>query len=276
MMTDSLIYNIPVDLVERYRGQRVIVRAFEPAKLIGNIRESDFPNLEYVQLLNLDADAGVLTKWGIGVPIDLVMSEPEIEPGRLYKYAKLLDKHPVRVTIPVGRGFASAVKIAALLDFQVKLTVFQPSAKDLVEMFEVMVMFLHKPTFTQPVEFYQSSLRSFFHDDSQSVWSIQEEDPSENRYITDDDIETISPRFLDARAFPGRSLETFIDDFKLSLLAERHECEKCEFLTHCQGYFKWSDKNYPCVGGIKTLFSTLKAAAVELEGDLALYAESGG
>ena len=153
MTRDSLIYNIPVDLIDSYRGRRVIVRAFEPAKLIENIGEGDFPNLEYVQLLNLAADADALANWGTGVPIDLVMSEPEIEPGRLYSHAKLLDKHPMRVTIPVLRGFAAAVKIAASLNFQVKLTVFQPDAKDLVEMFEVMVMFLHKPTFTQPVEF---------------------------------------------------------------------------------------------------------------------------
>ena len=276
MTKDTLIYNIPVDLIDAYRGRSVIVRAFEPEKLVEKLSERDFGKLEYVQLLNLGAQTDVLANWGLGIPVDLVMSDPEIEPGKLYNHAKLLDKHPVRVTIPVQRGFANAVRIAASLDFHVKLSVFQPDAKDLVEMFEVMVMFLHKPTFTQPVEFYQSSLQSFFNDDTQNLWSIQEEDPSENRYVTEDGTEIISPRFLDAQSFPGRSLSTFIDDFKVSLLAERRECETCEFLLHCRGYFKWSDRDYVCAGGIKTLLSTLKAAAVELEGDLAVYAESGG
>ena len=276
MTEGSLIYNIPVDLVDDYRDRRVIVRTYEPAKLVEKLTARDLGNVEYVQLLNLSAETDVLANWGIGVPIDLVISDPEVEPARLYKHAKLLDKHPIRVTIPVRSGFASAAQIAAALNFHIKLSVFQPDAKDLVEMFEVMVMFLHKPTFTQPVEFYQSSLYSFYHNTPQTLWSIQEENPAENRYVTDDGLEVISPRYLDAQAFPGRSLETFVDDFKLSLLVERRECETCEFLTHCQGYFKWSNREYVCAGGIKTLFGTLKSAALELEGDLAVFAGSGG
>jgi len=276
MAANSIIYNIPVDLIDAYRGRRVIVRAFDPVKLVENLTERDFINLEYVQLLSLAADVEVLANWGPGVPIDIVMCEPEIELARLYNHAKLLDKHPVRVTIPVKKGVANAVKIAASLSFDVKLTVFQPDAQEIVEMFQVLTMFLHKTTFTQPVEFYQGSLQSFFYDNQLTIWTIQEEDPAENRYVTPEGLETISPRFLDAQAFAGRSLDTFIEDFKNTLLAERRECETCEFLAHCRGYFKWRDKNYVCKGGIKSLFGTLKAAAIELEGDLAAYAASEG
>jgi hypothetical protein len=273
---DPLIYNVPVDLASAYRGQRLIVRACEPASFVDRLGAADLANLQYVQILELAADMGILASWGRGVPVDLVMREPMFEHAKLYSCARLLDKHPVRVTIPVRSGLAKAVKIAASLNFAVKLSVDQPEAADLAEMFAVLQMFLHGAGFSQPVEFYQGFMQALLHGTPATVWTIQEEDPSRIRYITDDGTEIISPRFFDAKGDPDAGFEAFIDNFEFGLITERRECERCEFLAHCRGYFKWPDKNYICGGGIKNIFDELKYAAVELKRDLALYSKLQG
>jgi hypothetical protein len=274
-MTDQLIYNIPIEMIDRFRGQRIIVRTYDPAKLIENLSETDLEYLQYVEIQTLSTDVSVLANWGEGIPLDIQMCDPEVEFGKLYDYAKLLDKHPLRIAIPVQVGFANAVSIAASLNFAIKLIVSQPGPGDLVEMSRALDTFLHRPTFTQPIEFYQSLLRSFFQDEPNTIWAIQEEDPARIRYITAAGKETISPRFRDVTALSGRGLETFIEEFLLSLLFERSECATCEFMTHCGGYFKWPDRNYVCSGGVINVFKSIKKAAGELKSDLAVYAEPG-
>ena len=177
MKTESLIYNIPIDLMDAYRGRQVIVRVFEPAQLVEKLSERDLENLYYMQILTLAADISILGTWGLGLPVDLLMYEPEAEFAKLYDHAKLLDKHPVRVTIPVRPGFVKAVKIGGSLGFAVKLSIGQPNAEDLSLLSEVLDMFLHKPAFSQPIEFFQGSLQSFFLEDANTIWAIQEEDP---------------------------------------------------------------------------------------------------
>jgi len=85
MPTDSIIYNIPAELIEGYRGRRIIVRAYDPAKLVSSLSGRGLENLHFVQILTLAADATALAAWGEGVPIDLVMYEPEVELARLNK-----------------------------------------------------------------------------------------------------------------------------------------------------------------------------------------------
>jgi hypothetical protein len=192
----SLIYNIPIELFDAYRGRRLIVRAFDPLQLIDALVDEYVTNLQYVQILSLSSDTSVLAGWNVGMPLDLVMYEPEIEFGKLYQHAGLLDKHPVRVTIPVRPGFANAVKVAASLHFAVKINVGQPDRDGLGQMFSTLSMFLHKPSFAEPIEFYQSMLQSLFRDQPMSLWEVQEEDASIYRYITAQGREIISPRFL--------------------------------------------------------------------------------
>ena len=273
-MTRTLVYNIPIELFESYRGKRVIVRASDPRVITENLNEEDTKNLQYVQILTLSADITPLSTWQTGVPIDLVMYEPQAEFGRLYNHAKLLDRHPMRVSIPVRPGFANAVKLASSLQFAVKLIVGQPTRDDLKEMFAALHMFLHGPTVTQPLEFYHGVLRSFFSSEQTTVWESQEEDPASFRYITRDGREIVSPRFIDIEPPHGYALDTLVDGFAKKLVVEKRECAKCEFLDQCKGYFKWPNKDYICAGGVRGLFHELKKAAAELDVDLETYSES--
>jgi hypothetical protein len=276
MTADSLIYNIPVELIEGYRGHRMVVRVYDPAKLIDHFSGGGLEDLEYVQILTLAADGGVLANWGEGIPIDLVMYEPEAESPRLYNHAKLLDKHPVRVSMPVRRGFAHAVKVATSLQFAVRLTVGQPRSDEIHEMAETLELYLHKATVAQPIDFYHSSMQYFFRRNDNTLWAIQEEDPSKYRYVTSQGQEIISPRLLEARPYAGKRLDTFVHDFEQQLVNEHRECANCEFAEHCMGYFKWPNKDYICHGGVKELFARLKTAAGDLQNDLEAYAAMKG
>jgi len=261
MPTDSIIYNIPVELIEGYRGRQIIVRAYDPAKVVQGLSGRGLENLHFVQILTLSADATALATWGEGVPIDLVMYEPEVELARLYNHAKLLDKHPVRISMPVRRGLADAVKVAISLQFAVRLTVGQPRREEIAQMLELLELYLQKSSVAQPLEFYQSTMQAFFRQTDENLWAIQEEDPAKYRYVTSQGQEIISPRFLEARAYPGKRLDSFVTDFQQSLIKERRECSHCEFVDHCMGYFKWPNKDFICAGGVRELFSHLKNTA---------------
>jgi len=268
---NSLIYNIPVELFDAYRGRRLIVRAFDPVLLVDALADEYLTNLQYVQILTLSADMSVLADWNVGLPIDLVMYEPEVEFGRLYQHASLLDKHPVRITIPVRAGFANAVKVAATLQFAIKISVGQPTSDELAQMLSTLYMFLHKPNFAQPMEFYQSMLQSLFRDQPMSLWEVQEEDASIHRYVTTQGREIVSSRFLNLELPRGMEPDSFVDLFERQLVFEKRECARCEFLPQCKGYFKWPNKDYICRGGIRDLFGELKHAAVELNFDVAEF-----
>ena len=276
MPTDSIIYNIPAELIEGYRGRRIIVRAYDPAKLVSSLSGRGLENLHFVQILTLAADATALAAWGEGVPIDLVMYEPEVELARLHNHAKLLNKHPVRVSIPVRRGLADAIKAAISLQFAVRLTVGQPRSDEIAQMLESLKIYQEKSAAAQPVEFYQSTMQAIFRHTDENLWAIQEEDPAKYRYVTSQGQEIISPRFLEARPYPGKRLDSFVTDFHQSLIKERRECSHCEFVDHCMGYFKWPNKDFICAGGVRELFSRLKNAAGDLTYDMEEYASMKG
>jgi len=266
----SIVYNIPLSLAAVYRGEQIIVRFQDSSRLVATFREADLENLLYVQLLSLTADLDTLANWGCGVPVDVVMRNPESEFSTLYRHAKLLDKHPIRVSIPVMPGFSKAVKLAASLRFAVKLEVGQPDPGLIDEMSSVLDFFLHHSSVSQPVEYFQSSLLAFYNHQATTLWSIQEEDPARIRYITDDGEEIVSPRLRGAKV-TGR-IDSFVYDFKSSLIASASECCGCEFLENCGGYFKWPRGEYSC-DGVKSIFRTLKGAAAELKNDLSAFAQ---
>lgn len=268
---DLPIYNIPVDLIEAYRGRRIIVRMYDPAQLVEKLTAADLENLCFVQLLTLAADVGVLTTWESGVPVDIIMHEPDAEFAKLYNHAQLLQKHPVRITIPVRQGFLKAVKIANSLGFAVKLCVSQPDAKEVSQLFEALDLFLHQPAFSEPIEFFQSSMQFFFLNDATNMWEIQEEDPAVYRFVSAEGKEFAPPRSVGSVPFTGRNPDTSVEDLLLLLMSEGRECRNCEYLSHCRGYFKWPNKDYLCSGGVKELFRELKSAAGELKDDLAIY-----
>jgi hypothetical protein len=263
-MMNSIAYNIPVSLVEVYRGRKIIVRARDSSDLVEALSEHDFDNLLYAQLLSLDADVDALADWGVGAPLDVALGEPATEFPKLYRHAKLLDKHPVRVSMPVTPGFSKAVKVATALNFSIRLEPAQPAPEVMEELFDVLDFFLHHPSVTQPVEYFHSALMSFYAQQAITMWAIQEEDPTQVRYVTDDGVETISPRFAGAAS---GDLASFVAGFQRALLTGESECRECEFWERCGGYFKWPRREFDC-GGVKAIFQTLREAASELREDV--------
>jgi hypothetical protein len=261
----TVVYNIPVHLVPAYRGRDVLVRSQDPTALVQALPDGDLEQLVGVQLLSLAADVDALADWGYGVPVDLVMRSPETEFPLLYRHARLLDKHPVRVSIPVCPALFKAVQVAAALRFTVKLEVGQPEPAAIEAMQSVLEFYLHHPSVAQPVEFFHTALRSFYDRHPVTLWDIQEEDPASIRYVTDDGRETIARRL--AGGSVSGDLGSFVAALQRELLAEPGECCECEFFVHCGGYFKWPRKDYGC-RGVKRVFRTLRDASEELRHDL--------
>jgi len=265
---NTVIYNIPTNFVPAYRGREVIVRSRSPAELVEALPESDLENLVGVQLLSLLADADPLADWGYAVPVELVVHDPVTEFALLYRHAKLLDKHPVRVSIPVIPGLCKAAKVASALQFAIKLELGQPGPAAIEELRAVLDFYLHHSSVSQPIEFFHTSLISFYDRDPVTLWDIQEDDPAYVRYVTEDGAER-GARHLVRVSVTG-ALGSFVTDLQSELLAEQGECCECEFFENCGGYFKWPDKDYKC-NGIKSVFRTLKDAADELRHDLMTF-----
>jgi len=261
----TVVYNIPVHLVPAYRGREVLVRSHDPTALVQALPDGNLEKLVSVQLLSLAADVDALADWGDGVPVELIMLSPDTEFPLLYRHAKLLDKHPVRVSIPALPGLFKAVKVASALRFHVKLEVEQPEPDAIEAMQSVLDFYLHHTSVSQPVEFFHTSLLSFYHQAPVPLWDVQEEDPASVRYVTDDGRETIARRPVGVRM--TGDLGVFVATLQQELLAARGECCACEFFAHCGGYFKWPRKDYDC-GGAKTLFRTLRDASAALRHDL--------
>ncbi|MGE0126598.1 MAG: hypothetical protein AB7U82_00725 [Blastocatellales bacterium] len=266
-MMNSIAYNIPVSLVEAYRGRKMIVRARDSSELVRALPDRELGDLLYVQLLSLSADVDALANWGFAVPVDVALRDPATEFPKLYRHAKLLDKHPVRVSMPVAPGFSNAVKVATALNFAVRLEPAQPALEApevMNEMFEVLSFSIHHQSVRQPVEYFHSVLLSFFEQQAITLWAIQEEDPTLVRYVTDDGAETISPRFAN---LADGEIASFVTEFQRELLTEKTECRECEFWGICGGYFKWPRREFDC-GGVKAIFQTLREAAGELREDI--------
>jgi len=268
---NTIAYNIPVSLVGAYRGRKMIVRARDSSELVGALSERDLGDLLYVRLLSLTADVEALGNWGFAVPIDIAMGDPATDYSALYRHARLLDNHPVRISVPVAPGFSKAVRLAAALNFAVRLEPAQPAPEVIEELFEVLDFALHHPWVAQPVEYFHSALLAFYDQQAITLWAIQEEDPTLVRYVTDDGVETISPRFAGMKTTPG-DLASFVDKFRNGLLAERSECCGCEFWERCGGYFKWPRREFAC-DGVKAVFHTLREAAGDLRKDTSACSE---
>jgi hypothetical protein len=193
------------------------------------------------------------------------MRSPDTEFPLLYRHAKLLDKHPVRVSIAVLPDLYKAVQVATALRFTIKLDVGQPEPAAVAALQSVLEFYLHHPSVSQPVEFFHTSLMSFYHQDPVPLWDVQEEDPAYIRYVNDDGRETMARWQGDVRV-PG-DLGSFVANLQKALLAQQGECCGCEFFTHCGGYFKWPRQDYAC-SGVKILFRTLRDASEELRHDL--------
>jgi hypothetical protein len=243
----DVIYDIPVEALPAYRGRRVIVRSRSPAGIVMACRGVPEAEIVCVQLDPLPGDGDALAAWGAGIPVQLVMADPAVEFPTLYRYARLIDTHPLRVVMPARPGFSRAVKAATALQMAVKLEVGQPAPDEIDELAAVLEFSLHERSCTQPVEFFHGVLRALYHGEATTLRSIQDEDPARIRRLDDDGAERPSR--------PAR-------------LVESGECAACEFRGVCGGYFKWPRPDYAC-HGVKSLFRTLAAAAADLRHDVA-------
>jgi hypothetical protein len=260
---NTVIYNIPVKLIPAYGGREVIVRSPDPAEIVEALSVGAPVKLVGIQILSMLADIDPLADWGYAIPVELVMQDPVTEFALLYRHARLLDKHPVRVSIPVVPGLYQAVKVASALQLAVKLELRQPGPDAIEEMHAVLYFYLHHKSVSQPIEYFHSSLLSFYDCTPATLWDLQEDNPAYLHYVADDGA---------ANAALNEDPGSFVADLQSELIAEHAECCGCEFFENCGGYFKWPDKEYRC-DGVKSIFRTLKDAADELQQDLTIFTD---
>jgi len=270
---DSIVYHVPLARLEEYRGRRLIVRSDNPHALVARLGVEDLDRLAYVQLRSLPSDIDPLIHWAEDLGIDLLLENPAEDFARLYRYARLLDNHPVRVSLPVAPGFAKAAKLASSLQFAVRLQIGQPTAPLIESLARLLDDYLHRSTVTHPIDYFHSLLLGFCHQEPVSLWAIQEEDPALVRYVDERGEERLPGKL--AGTAVGTDPAGFVERWSNGLRAVGTECAECPFFAHCRGYFKWPSREYDCAG-VKTLFHTLAQAADELRGDLAAASPLGG
>ena len=272
---NAVTYNIPAHLFDSYQGRKVIVRSDNPNELVIYLSRANLENVLYAQLtsLTVELDLDPLLSWTCALPIDVLVRNPAAEYPLLYHFSRLLDKHPIRFSIQVKKGFVKAVRLALALGFSVKLEVGQPDVCLIAEMAEVLDLYLHRSEVSQPVEYFHSTFLSFFHQRQfPNLWFVQEEDPEHFRFITNEGVETVSPRFGE---IDWKELGLIPGAQQTPPTLNKTECDGCEFFETCGGYFKWPNREFDCEG-IKILFSRLNLAAEELRNDLASFQELPG
>ncbi|MBK6426996.1 MAG: hypothetical protein IPF82_12600 [Blastocatellia bacterium] len=277
---DPVINHVTVAQLGAFDGKPVVVRSHSPASLVRALAEvraetggapgADPTRIRWVQILSPEADVAPLVEWDSAAPIDIILSAPAEQYTELHKFATLRDRHPIRVTISVVHGFKKAVLVAAALQFSIKLDIGQPDAGLVDELLEVVDLYLHRTTVGEPIEFFHSALLSFFHEEPDSLWRIQEDDPAVFRYVADEaDTRQLRRTIGNASADPS----AFVDDLGSEILAAGGECVACEFAPMCRGYFKVPDRGYDCAG-VRRIFGELATAATQLSADLEVQAEA--
>jgi hypothetical protein len=170
------------------------------------------------------------------------------------------------VSRPASPGFLKALKVAVALRLPVRLLPGQPSSEVLIELIEAINFYLRDPMVETPVEFFHSVLASMCGAGGGSLWMILEEDPALFLHRGADD----GFKLPGGLSSPSSDLSstTFVETWFRRLLEQKAECVTCPWQQICQGYFKWPDPAYDC-GGVKRLFSAIKAAADEMGLELA-------
>jgi len=269
----AVVYSVPLQHLAAFRGRDLVVRGESAVALVEHLDSDTLERVAYVRLESLPPDTECLTNWAEGMPVELCLTDPGAQFAQLYRYAKLLDNHPMRVSVPALPGFEKAVKVALSLQFAVKLEVGQPDVGTVVTLAQVLGDYLHQPTVTQPVEYFHTLLLSWFQDPPLNLWGIQEEDPALIRYIDDSGTERLAGKL--ARYNAGIDSAGFVESWATELRSADAECADCAFFAHCRGYYKWPQRDYDCAG-VKTLFDTVQQAAEDLQHDLAAARAAGG
>jgi hypothetical protein len=227
------------------------------------------PGLQWLQVEGLlgDPDGWAPAASGASqVPLDVVFSDPASEFSDLYRLVDVCAVRYVRVSMPAAAGFLKAVKLATSLRLPVRVLPGQPTPEVLDELTEALKFYLHGPMVEMPVEFFHSLLATVCGADKGSLWMILEEDPGVFLHY-DAEGHPELPRsggFRSVEISPG----AFVEHHFKRLVEQGSECATCPWRKVCKGYFKWPDPAYSC-GGVKQLFSMIKAAADEIRRDLA-------
>jgi hypothetical protein len=269
VLDNMLIYNIPAAALNSHKEKNVTVRSDNARALVESFSAVPKDNLWSLQVLSMDCDADALLHLSDSVQIDLVLDRPITEFSRLYQFAELTRRHQVRVTVRVAPGMTKAVKIAQALNFSVKLEIGQPDAPLVDELIALIEYYLRGSTVSSPIEPFHSLFLSFYSNRPTSLWSLQEEDPAVDRYVTDDGAVAFSKRLV-SMGIPESNFTDFLE--QSMSCGDRNECRACEFLSRCQGYFKVPDKSYQCEH-VKRLFGLLDEAASEMRRDEERFAE---
>ena len=255
--------SIPAALFAAFADRQVILRTADPVAIRALLGPEVHERVLFVQLTDLTVDLGALADWGEGLAIDLLMADPAAELPLLYRCTVLLDRHPVRVTVPLLPGLARAVKLAVSLGFAVRLTGHQGASEVVAQAQAALADYLHNPTVAQPVEPFHSLLLAFLNDTPVVLWSPLEQDPAEVLSLDDQ-----------GEAVPDQGPAS-VSAWCETLVIAGAECRDCPGLKPCGAYFKWPRTDYDCTG-VKSLFADLHAAAAELRAGLAAYSASRG
>jgi hypothetical protein len=225
--------------------------------------------LQWIQVEELlgDQDAWIPAAQSTSnVPLDVVISSPGSQFSDLYRLVDVFAVRDVRVSMPASPGFLRALKVAVALRLPVRLLPGQPSPEGLIELTEAVNFYLRDPMVETPVEFFHSVLAAMCGAGDGSLWMILEEDPALFLHRGVDDGFKLPGGFTS----PSSDLSStkFVETWFRRLLEQNAECVTCPWQQICQGYFKWPDPAYDC-GGVKRLFSAIKAAADEMGLELA-------
>jgi hypothetical protein len=226
------------------------------------------PALQWIQVEGLlsDADAWASAAQGAGdIPLDVVLSAPGSDFADLYRLVDVLAVRGVRVSMPASPGFLKAVRLSASLGLPVRLLPGQPSTEAINELAAALDVYLHDPMVEAPIEFFHSALAWMRGVQTGSLWSIVEEDPAIFRHYHSNGQPGLP---CATRPFSKESSHDFVKSHLARLISKGAECTICPWQPLCQGYFKLPDPSYSC-HGVKQLFATLRAAADEIEQDLA-------
>ena len=260
-------YNVPLAFIDSYPDHPLIVRVTDPVAVVQNVSPQDLNRLVALQLLDISADLEALDGWNPGLPIEVVLADPEAETMKLYRLCRLQQSHPVRVVVPIVPGFSKAVRVASFLQLPVKLEGAQPDQALIEELSEALDFFLHNKAVSQPIEYFSGLLTTVIHKQPVTLWDIQEEHPALVRYVDERGAETLARRPFTAE---NEDLNSFQFELTKRVLSPESECSSCEFFLNCGGYFKWPERDFSCEG-IKRVFRRLRHAAFELHDDLSLY-----
>ena len=218
------------------------------------------PGLQWIQVENLVDESEVwatAARKGNDVAIDVIVSDPATQYAAIYRLVDVRNVRPIRVTIPVVKGFLKSLRLAVSIHLPVRLIPGQHDSEVIGELEEALEYYLHDPMVEVPVEFFHSLLSLSGGSSGPDLWVATEQDP---------DIFTL-PDWTSPKEVG------FVDQHLAQLEAAGAECVTCSWKVACRGFFKVPDPAYSCAE-IIPLLDRIGQAGEEMKMDLAAYEKS--